>query len=79
MLALGIDPGKSYDREAAQIHVDAHHREVILPHMEVSLLDCANSITAAGGDLTSGWTLILRDRSIGTVTFAQCDSNAHSC
>lgn len=71
MLALGVSPGHSYDLNNQSVMIDLKHREVILPHMGVSLLDCANAITADGGDLRQGWSLVLRERTIGTVAFAE--------
>lgn len=71
MLALGIDPGHNYDLNSQSVMVDIKHREVILPHLGVSLLDCANAITADGGNLREGWSLVLRERTIGTVVFGE--------
>lgn len=71
MLALGIDPGKNYDRTTVNIVVDKQYREVVVPHMEVSLLDMSNAITAEGGKLTEAWSIVLNNRNIGTLSFAQ--------
>ena len=69
-LALGIDPNKSYDLNHQTVMVDARHREIVLPHMDITLLDMANAITAEGAELNAGWSLVLRDRTIGTLSFA---------
>ena len=71
MLALGIDPGQQYNRADQVITVNLKRREVALPSLNVSLLDCANAITSKDGDLQAGWTLVLRDRIIGTLSFPE--------
>lgn len=71
MLALGVDPGKTYERSNVTVSVDKQYREVVVPHMDVSLLDMSNAITAEGGNLSEGWSIVLGTRTIGTLSFAQ--------
>lgn len=71
MLSLGVDPGKTYERNTASVSVDKQYREVVVPHMDVSLLDMSNAITAEGGNLSEGWSIVLGTRTIGTLSFAQ--------
>lgn len=71
MLSLGIDPGKNYERTAVTITADKQYREVVIPHMEVTLLDMSNAITLEGGNLSEAWSIVLGSHSIGTLSFAQ--------
>lgn len=70
MMALGISPGHNYDLNAQSVMVDLKNREVLLPHLDVTLLDIANAIVEDGGDPRSGWHLVMRDQVLGTVTLA---------
>src|SRR5215472_6766668 len=71
MLAMGIDPGTNYNLLDSSVMIDLKHREIVIPHMGVTLLDCANAVTAEGGDLRQGWNLVMRERTIGTVVLAE--------
>lgn len=71
LLALGIDPGVNYSLQDVGVMVDLRHREIIIPHMAVTLLDCANAVMADGGDLRQGWNLVMRERTLGTVVLAE--------
>lgn len=71
MMALGIDPGQQYSLADNRVLVDVDNHEVILPNLTVSFLDCANAVSAAGGDLQHNWSLILRDRTLGMLSLAR--------
>jgi hypothetical protein len=71
MLSLGVDPGKTYDRNAVNIMIDRQFHEVIVPHMEVTLLDMSNAVSAEGGNLSEAWSIVLGTRTIGTLSFTQ--------
>jgi hypothetical protein len=70
MLAMGVDPGKSYDRNAVAIDVDKQYGEINIPTLEVTMLDMSNAITSEGGNLREGWTIIMNGRVMGTLMFA---------
>jgi hypothetical protein len=71
MLAMGVDPGYQYNLAESKVKVNITKREVILPNLTVSLIDCANVITAEGGDLKHSWSLVLQGQTLGVISFVR--------
>lgn len=71
MLALGVDPFHQYPLNRQPCIVDTDTREVLVANTDVTMLDMANAVMLAGGDLRLAWTIVLGERTMGQLTFAE--------
>ena len=71
LLALGIDPFHQYPINKQPCIVDTANREVIIANTDVTLLDMANAVALSNGDLRLAWTVVLGERVMGQITFAE--------